>query len=112
MNLDSIKVLWLQPDTLALWGIPYEMRADCGQQPYDLWKAHCDFVEPRPGHYGSERIKLDDWVYLGSPGWWSGENLDDRAAALAFLETFKDQVPRHPCEWTTLVRASAAPEPV
>ena len=36
-KLDSVVILWRQPDTLALWGIPYKMREDGGQQPYDLW---------------------------------------------------------------------------
>ncbi len=100
MDLSTIKVLWRQPGTMALWGLPYDMRP--GQTPYDLWKAHRDYEPPPPGWYGSKQISLADWVYLGSPGWHGAIPQDEQVAIQAFLEAHKDDVPHGPCEWTRI----------
>ncbi len=97
-KLKSIVVLWRQPDLLTLWGIPYDMRP--GQQPYDLWKAWRDYVPPLPGWYGSKRICLDDWVYLGEPGWWGTLTREDQKLIEEFLAKHKDDIPHGPCEWS------------
>ena len=94
MDLRKIKILFRTAD-LALYGIPYDLRP--GQQPIHLWRAHQDYV-PNPGQYGSRRIDLSDWLYLGSPGWWGNLSKDDQTAIQAFLEG-KD-VPGNPYEWT------------
>lgn len=99
-KLQTIKVLWRQPDTLTLWGIPYRMREDVGQQPYDLWKAHRDYVLPKPGWYGSKQIDLSDWIYLGEPGWYGNLSKEDQAAIEQFLA--KHDVPGGPCEWSDI----------
>jgi hypothetical protein len=101
-KLSTIRVLWRQPDSLALWGIPYKMRRDVGQQPYDLWKARRDYVAPKPGWYGSKQIDLSDWIWLGSPGWWCDTSKEDQAAIEEFLAARKDMIPRGPCEWCEL----------
>lgn len=72
------------PYTLALYGIPYLMRE--GQSPNDLRRAHDEFVEPPPGSYGSKRIDLSDWIWLGSPGWWGSYSRADFNAIKAWLE--------------------------
>lgn len=99
-KLASIKVLWRQPDLLTLWGVPYLMRP--GQQPYDLWKARRDYVEPLPGWYGSKRINLDDWIHLGEPGWWGTTPPEDIKLTETFLAKHKGNIPHNPCEWTVL----------
>lgn len=99
-KLASIKVLYRAPDTLTLYGIPYDMRP--GQQPGDLWRAHRDYVEPKPGHYGSKRIDISDWVYLGEPGWYSSSTAEEIAHIAAFLEAHNDNIPGNPHEWTKL----------
>lgn len=35
-KLQTVRVLWCEPETLRLWGIPYDLRP--GQQPRDLWR--------------------------------------------------------------------------
>jgi hypothetical protein len=101
MNLASIRVLWRQPDTMSLWGIPHDMRP--GQQPYDLWKASRDWKSPRPGWLGPRPIDLSDWIWLGSPGRWGNMTAEERAATEAFLAALpKDSIPGGPCEWTRL----------
>lgn len=102
-KLDSIIILWRQPDLLSLWGIPYRMRSDVGQQPYDLWKARRDWRPPPPGIIGgSKQISLDDWVWLGQPGWWCDMSAEDQKLVQAFLEKHKADIPQNPCEWVEL----------
>lgn len=96
-DFESIKVLWRQPSTLALWGIPYRMRE--GQQPYDLWKAHRDYVAPRPGWYGSKRIDISDWIWLGNPGWYGHMSHEDIRKVQEFLVTVSEFIPGGPFEW-------------
>jgi hypothetical protein len=99
-DLSTIRVLWRQPDTLALWGIPYEMRP--GQSPRDLWRARDAYVAPRPGHYGSKRVNLDDWIWLGQPGWFGSMSTERVTEVKAFIARHRADVPGNPYEWTTL----------
>lgn len=98
-TLASIKVLWRQPDTLALWGIPYAMRA--GQQPYDLWRSTSYPATLAQGISGA-RIEAPgprfDWVWLGSPGWWGSMTAAEQALVTAWLAG--RDLPDGPCEWT------------
>lgn len=103
MTLSKIKVLWRQPDTLTLWGLPYDLRE--GQSPKDLWESKFSVAcleewGPRaPGPHPG-------WAYLGSPGWFGGmdaariEEVKQFLAALA--ET--DDIPQGPCEFQRLTR--------
>jgi len=96
---DRIKILFMAPDTLTLWGIPYEMRP--GQQPGDLFRARRDHVPPEPGYYGSKRVDLSDWIYLGEPGWFgSTKGLAETKAFLANIPM--EAKPQGPFEWTRL----------
>jgi len=101
-KLAAIKVLWRRPGTLCLYGIPYLMRE--GQSPYDLWRAHEEWKAPPPGHYGSKRIDLSDWIWLGSPGWWGSYSKADHTAIKAWLDLphVKPCIPGNPCEWSPL----------
>ena len=83
-QLDSIKILFVAPDTLALWGVPYGMRR--GQQPGDLWRAR----------------NTKGWIWLGSPGWWGNMPREDQAAVEAFLAKHSDSIPGGPYEWIAL----------
>ena len=102
MKLDTIKVLFRDPDTFALWGIPYEMRP--GQQPGDLWRARRDYTPPPPGHYGSKQIDLSDWIWLGTPGWWGSMSKAGQVEAQAFITRAQeaDAIPMGPYEWVSL----------
>src|SRR3990167_2877417 len=84
--LSTIRVLFRAPDSLALWGIPYEMNREVRQQPMDLFRAHGGAL---PG-----------WIYLGSPGWWGAMTRDEQAEVTAFLAG--RDVPCNPCEWDTI----------
>lgn len=79
-------VLWRQPDTLTLWGIPYDMRRDCGQSPGDLWAAQ---PFPRPG-------------WLGSPGRAAGPREGWRIISAGEAASYGDAVPQAPGEWSRL----------
>lgn len=104
INLPSIRVLWRQPDTLALWGIPYDMRP--GQSPHHLWNApRPDTLARAAGRYGAMMHSpgpLEGWVYLGSPGWWGTIAQDDQQQIAAWLAELGDMVPGNPCEWVAV----------
>ena len=101
-KLAAIKVLWLQPDHLSLWGIPYRMRDDVGQTPNHLRRAYDEWVQPPYGTFGSKRVDLSDWIWLGSPGWWGNLSKADRAVIEAWLAQphVKASIPQGPGEWS------------
>lgn len=103
--LEDIKVLYRDAN-LNLWGIPYRMRP--GQSPTDLFKANREYVAPLPGHYGSKQVSLDDWRWLGSPGWYGTLTKDEQVAVTAFLAPWRDSgwVPGGYREWTDLTEAA------
>ena len=85
-DLSTIRVLFRAPDTLALYGLPYEMRRDIGQAPRHLWKAG----------------QTKGWIWLGSPGWFGSMTAGRRREVEAFLSRHKDDIPGNPYEWVTL----------
>lgn len=100
MNLSTIKILWRQSDTMALYGVPYAMRP--GQSPSDLTRG---IPFPAHGHYGAPGRcagPRDDWMWLGSPGWWGSLNDDEQGEVRAFLEKHKEMVPSGPGEWSEI----------
>lgn len=124
-NLAQIRVLYRQPDTLALWGIPYDMRADVGQQPRDIERAREESKEKmfgrverslrrRPARTRTSGATLpprvyqdphEGWIWLGQPGWWGpyAAGSPERLAVEAFLAGLPEgAVPEGPCEWTRL----------
>lgn len=103
-DLSQIKVLYRDAN-MNLWGIPYQMRP--GQSPSDLFKANRAYQAPKPGHYGSKQVSLDDWRWLGSPGWYGAMTNEARAATVAFLTPWQISgwVPREGQEWTDLTEA-------
>jgi hypothetical protein len=84
--LATIKVLFRCPDTLALWGVPYNMRRDVGQSPGHLWRAG----------------QTKDWIWLGSPGWWGSLSPASQTAIKEWLAARADDIPENPYEWVTL----------
>lgn len=72
-KLARVRVLYCAPYSLAIYGIPYEMRP--GQAPKDI----------------HERYR-GDWLYLDS-----GDPLAD-----AFLAKHESDLPGYPHEWVTL----------
>ena len=95
--LNKIKVLFRDPNTFALYGIPYKMRP--GQAPGDLYRAHRDYVPPEYGTYGSKQININDWIWLGSPGWYGHLTTTEQVLIQAFLSTLGELVPHGPYEW-------------
>ena len=96
MNYDNlaerIVVLFRAADTMQLWGLPYRMRDEVSQSPRHLWN--------RPGYGGEYRAPgpLEDWIYLGSPGWWGHLNDEQQTAVKEFLSRV-EWVPEGPYEW-------------
>ncbi len=86
MNLGSIQVLYRQPDTMSLWGLPHGLRP--GQSPRDLMEAD----------------NSSSWFWLGTPGWWGSLSAENVEAIQAFLEPLRelDAVPTHPGEFSVL----------
>lgn len=106
-RLLAVKVLFRDPNTLALIGIPYRMRP--GQQPGDLLRAAAaaamsltrgarawDLSRTSPSP------DLSDWLWLGCPGWWGDLTKDDQEAIQAFLVGKELLIPGGPWEWTDL----------
>jgi hypothetical protein len=94
-KLESIRVLWRAPDTLDLWGLPYELRP--GQTPYDLFKAS---AKPHPTR--GFLTSIADWVWLGQPGWWGHLTRAEQIAIAAYLEKHKSDIPRNAFEHVVL----------
>lgn len=106
MDLNKIQVLWRQSDTMALYGIPYNMRE--GQSPRDIFMAEWPGIL-QPGERKATPRKHSgqvpsDWIYLGNPGWWGSISRDDQAKIQKFLEFFKakDLIPGGPNEFCEL----------
>ena len=99
MDLDTIKVLFRAPDSLALYGIPYNMRP--GQAPGDIYHAYRAYIPPPYGTYGAKCVDISDWIWLGgSTGWWGSMTRDQQADVQAFLARQGDLVPENPNEWS------------
>jgi hypothetical protein len=102
--LASIRVLFRAPDTLALYGIRYEMRA--GQAPRDLWLAGRRAeagTAPRSAAYSDPR---NEWIWLGSPGWWGTMPRESRARVEAWLAKHALAIPQNPYEWCRIAPSS------
>lgn len=104
-QLSRIKVLWRQPDTLSLWGIPYDMRP--GQSPYDLWRSTtiADTAAAACGRYGY-RITTPGprpgWLWLGRPGWWGGITGNEQDTLKLWLAVVADYIPGNACEFDAI----------
>jgi hypothetical protein len=83
MPLSGIQVLYYQPDTLCLWGIPYDMHPS--QSPRDLLQ------HPNRG-----------WIWLGTPGWFGSMAPDRKEAVKAYIDNNREHVPTRPGEWSRL----------
>lgn len=96
-DLKSIKIIFCAPDTLRLYGIPYDMRPGIGQEPRHLWKGRTipDTLKRAAGWGGS--VLSDpgpgpDWIYLD----------EEDPEVKAFLAEHKDNLPGHAYEWVRL----------
>ncbi len=87
-GLSQIRVLF-RAGNLSLYGIPDQMRP--GQQPRDLWRAN------QAGHRTDG--PRDDWLWLGSPGWWGRLAEEEQALVRAWLDERKDHIPHGCWEW-------------
>lgn len=107
--LSSIVVLYREPDTMTIWGIPYAMRP--GQSPRDLLRG--DERRRETHEYNARysdtyrqahtfRAAKDDWIYLGSEGWYGSMSAERIAEVKAFLAAHEDDVPQYPGEWCPL----------
>ena len=79
--LESIRVLFRDADSLDLWGIPYDMRP--GQGPKDIARAF-----------------REDWIWLGTPGWYYDMPKARQEEVRAFLAKHAASVPMGPYEWS------------
>ncbi len=100
--LSVIKYLWRQSDTMALYGIPHELRE--GQSPNDLFRAEWP-GRMQPGQRARDvhprkpaREVPSDWVWLGTPGWYGNMTRDQVDAVKAYVRGLAD-VPSGPGEW-------------
>lgn len=102
-TLASIRVLYRQPDTMGLWGIPYDMRE--GQSPRDLLPRHLsgDLTLRKPWHR-EDYTPPSPWIWLGSPGWWGHLTKEEQALISAFLAKHRENVPGSAHEWSTLTK--------
>jgi hypothetical protein len=87
-DLDTIETLFMRNDTLTLYGIPYKMRSNIGQEPRHLYEA------------GNTK----NWIYFGEPGWFGSMSQERMEAVKTFREKYEDQLPQNPNEWCYLER--------
>lgn len=106
-SFSDICVLWRQPDTMSLWGIPYPMRP--GQAPRDLWEAREQWCVKSADVAAGKGPLLTmpaayKWIWLGSPGWWGSAPKEAIAQMEAFLAPLKARniVPLSPGEWADI----------
>lgn len=104
-KLRGIRVIWRQPDTMSLWGIPHAMRA--GQTPGNLWGGRLvpDTIRRAQGWHGATLRSpgpREGWVWLGAPCWWG--NLPESAQRA--IEAYRKllDVPSNPGEWSEVPR--------
>lgn len=105
-NLDTIVILYRRPDTLTLYGIPYDMRP--GQSPKDIW----DGPMYNPDHPNRRTVAVDkqlfapprEWIWLGQPGWWGHFTRDGIELVKAWLDAHKDDIPNGPNEWSRVTK--------
>jgi hypothetical protein len=89
IDLAGIVVLYREPDSLSLWGIPYAMRREIGQEPRHI------LPHLRRG-----------WIWLGCPGWYGSlersdiERIKVWRAALEVADP--GIVPGGPHEWSEI----------
>lgn len=81
----KIKTLWRQPDTMSLWGLPFRMNREIGQEPRHLWEAG-----------------RKSFIWLGSPGWFGSMTEAEQAEVKAFLAQHEGNIPLGPGEWDEL----------
>lgn len=90
-DLNAIRILFRAPDSLALYGIPYEMRKDVGQEPRHLWRAadaRLDRIARGTRPDAAGKSPTEGWVFLQ-------ERDNEVRAWLSAL----DDVPEDPMEW-------------
>jgi hypothetical protein len=116
IKLETIRVLWRQPDLMSLWGIPYAMRP--GQSPRQLWESRKmpDTAAQAAGYYGrtiSDPGPREGWIWLGQPGWWGRYDKATQDAITAFLEPLRAAgvVPTGPAEWSDVTVELHAQKP-
>lgn len=81
--LSTVKVLFRRDHSLCLYGVPYTMRRDVGQQPGDLWRAG----------------RTEGWIWLGSPGWWGNMQYPEIKLVQEYLAQHSEEIPQFPNEW-------------
>lgn len=89
-NLNQIRIVYCAPYTLALYGIPYEMNREVGQEPRHLWQAS----QERPRGMRADLDVTADWI-----------RLDERDPVVKeWLQQVKqlDGLPGYPHEWVRI----------
>jgi hypothetical protein len=107
IDLAKIRVLYRKPLTLALYGIPYEMRP--GQSPRDIERgvqeARDHWYRLHPSAKMHSPFPTDftaEWIWLGSPGWWGEISAEDRTVIEPWIRGLGDLVPTFSGEWSML----------
>ena len=86
----QVHALYRQNISLSLFGILYELRP--GQSPRDILQGCSNRGEAFP----------EDWVWLGSPGWWADMPKERKEAVQAFMREHPDAAPENPGEFCEL----------
>ena len=101
--LDTVQVLYVDPELGTLWGVPYDMRE--GQAPTDIWNGRTmpDPMHPPPVYLGytvPDPGPQKDWIPLKPCPGASGE---EEKLIKDFLDPIKDAGwrPNWYREWTT-----------
>jgi hypothetical protein len=86
-KLAKVRVLYREPDSMSLWGIPYAMRT--GQEPRHLREA------------GNTK----GWLWLGCPGWYGNMAKAEQALVQDYVAQARagGLVPEWPNEYSEVI---------
>lgn len=100
--LDSIQVLYRDPDRGSLYGIPYEMRE--GQSPTDLWRGRTrqDPLHMPPTYLGytiPDPGPREGWVWLPHTSYRAHLSEEEKCLLEEFMAEVGDWEPKTYFEW-------------
>jgi RNA-splicing ligase RtcB len=105
-TIDSIQTVFRDHQGGGLWGLPYKMRHEIGQNPRHLWEGR---RSPDPAHQPPVYIgytistpgPLPEWVWLGTPGWYGSMTKEEQELVNRFVDRLRSDglLPQWPGEW-------------
>lgn len=104
-TLSTIRILFRAPDSLSLYGIPYQLRPS--QAPRDLFMRSVPYGRFQRLEAGPVPV---GWIWLGTPGWFGSMTGEEQTLVRAWLgeRRERDELPGNAYEWTEIARVTCA----